>query len=143
MNNLYAVSIRYFLLMLFMLLITGVWMLLLHTSLSLEGFSNYYAEKSSFGLLEVVTPHLFAMGIVIFVLTHFLSLKNKNSSLESKVTLLLFAMMILSNISVFFITETTKWISVIKFSSTLAFLLLCMFVMFRVFKRTQRQQVIM
>jgi hypothetical protein len=136
MNNLYALSIRYFLLMLLMLISTGIWMLILHTTLEFESFSKYYVEKSSYGLLEVVTPHLFGMGIIIFILTHFLSLKKKNSKLEDKATLLLFSMSIILNISVFFITETTPWLAWLKLFSTLAFLGLSFFVMFRVWGRT-------
>ena len=136
MNNLYALSIRYFLVMLFMLISSGMWMLLLHSTLEFESFTNYYVQRSTFGLLEVVTPHLFGMGIIIFILTHFLSLKKKNSSLETKATLLLFSVSIVLNMSVFFITETTAWVSWIKLFSTLGFLGLSLFVMWRVWGRT-------
>ncbi|CAA6798718.1 MAG: Unknown protein [uncultured Sulfurovum sp.] len=121
--------------MLLMLLITGVWMLLLHTSLSIESFTDYYVQKSIFGLLEVVTPHLFAMGTVIFILTHFLSLKNKNSSFESKTTLILFSLMLISNLSMFFISETMAWLVWIKIISTFLFLIFSLFIMWRVVNR--------
>ena len=134
-NKLYKIVIHYFLLMLLMLLITGVWMLLLHTSLNIESFTDYYVKKSIFGLLEVVTPHLFAMGTVIFILTHFLSLKNKNSSFESKITLILFSLMLLSNLSMFFISETMAWLVWIKLLSTVLFLIFSLFIMWRVLNR--------
>jgi len=136
MNKDYKVSIRYFLLMSLMLLLTGIWMLLLHTSLSVDGFSNYYVQKSVFGLLEVATPHLFAMGTVIFILTHFLSLNRRNSSFESKLTLALFTVMIVSNLSGFIITEQTTYLVWVKIISTVLFLVFSLLSMWRVFLRT-------
>lgn len=136
MNKDYKVSIRYFLLMSLMLLLTGIWMLLLHTSLSVDGFSNYYVQKSVFGLLEVATPHLFAMGTVIFILTHFLSLNRRNSSFESKLTIALFTVMIVSNLSGFIITEQTTYLVWVKIISTVLFLVFSLLSMWRVFLRT-------
>ncbi len=135
MNKLNVLVIQYFLLMLLLLLITGTWMLLLHTSLSLENFTNYYVQKSVYGLLEVVTPHLFAMGTVVFILTHFLALKNKNSALESKLTLSLFTVMLVSNLSVFFISETMPWLVWVKLVATSLFLVLSLVIIWRVFFR--------
>lgn len=131
----YTITIRYFLLMFLMLLITGVWMLLLHTPLNLESLTDYYVQKSVFGLLEVATPHLFAIGSVIFILTHFLSLKNKNTPFETKITLILFGMVLLSNLSGFFITDTISWMIWIKIISTVLFLLFSLMIMWRVFWR--------
>lgn len=136
MKDIYAVVIRYFLLMFLMLLITGVWLLLLHSSLTLESFTNYYVQKTIFGLLEVVTPHLFAIGTTVFILTHFLSLNKKNSSYENKLTLTLFSSMLLSNLSVFFISEQSTWIIWIKLISTLLFLILSLLTIYKVFFRT-------
>ncbi|CAA6800606.1 MAG: Unknown protein [uncultured Sulfurovum sp.] len=134
-HTFYTVTIRYFLLMFLMLLITGIWMLLLHNSLSIESLTDYYVKKSLYGILDVLTPHLFAMGTVIFILTHLLSLKNKNSAFESKVTLLLFLVMLISNFSLFFITELTSWMIWVKLISTILFLLLSFLTMWRVLFR--------
>ena len=136
MNKDYKVSIRYFLLMTLMLLVTGIWMLILHTSLSLESFTNYYVEKSVFGLLEVATPHLFAMGTIVFIITHFLSLNRKNSSFESKLTIALFTVMLVSNFSGFFVTEQTTYLVWVKIVSTLLFFIFMLLVIWRVFFRT-------
>lgn len=135
MNHLYAIVIRYFLLMFLMLLITGTWLLLLHTTFSFESFTHYYVQKSLFGALEIVTPHLFAMGMVVFILTHFLSLKKKNTPLESKATSLLFTVTILLNVSMFCITTNSTWVAGLKLLATLAFLVLSVFVGWRVLKR--------
>ncbi|MCH9814735.1 MAG: hypothetical protein K0U47_12425 [Epsilonproteobacteria bacterium] len=68
----FAIVIRYFLLLTVLLLITGAWMFTLHTHWSVDGTTAYYTQKSFFGLLETVSPHLFGMSIIFFILTHFL-----------------------------------------------------------------------
>lgn len=138
MKDIYAVVIRYFLVMFLMLLVTGIWLLLLHTSLTVESFTEYYVKKSLFGLLEVVTPHLFAMGTTLFIVTHFLALNKKNTPYEDKLTLTLFTVMLVSNLSVFFITEQTTWIVWIKSLSTLLFLIFSLLTIYRVFLRTYK-----
>ena len=136
MKEIHAISIRYFLVMTFMLLATGVWLLLLHTSFTLESFTTYYVQKSLFGLLEILTPHLFAMGTVIFVLTHFLSLHKQNTVFENRLTLMLFLLMLISNFSGFLITESTTYLVWLKISSIILFLFFSLLTMWRVFYRT-------
>lgn len=135
MIQLYSIGIRYFLVMLLMLFITGIWLLLLHTSFSLEGFSNYYVQKSVFGLLEVATPHLFAMGTIMFILTHFLSLNKKYTFFETKLTLTLFTFMLISNISAFLITQNTAYMLWLKIISTVLFFVFSLLTIWRVLLR--------
>lgn len=129
MYQAYKVTINYFLIILLLMLVTGVWMVLLQTSLNLDNITDYYVNKSLLSILEVLTPHLFAMGTVVFILTHFLSLKNKNTALETQLSSLLFILMLLSNLSLFFITETTPWMVWVKLISLLfsLFLMWCVF----------------
>ncbi len=134
----YHLIIRYFLLMFLMLLITGIWLLLLNSSFSFESFTNYYVQKSVFGLLEIVTPHLFAMGIVIFILTHFLALNTKHTNFNNKITLTLFTFMLLSNLSSFFITQSTIYMIWLKIISILLLLLFSSLIIFKVCKRTRK-----
>ena len=134
----YHLIIRYFLLMFLMLLITGIWLLLLNSSFSFESFTNYYVQKSVFGLLEIVTPHLFAMGIVIFILTHFLALNTKHTNFNNKITLTLFTFMLLSNLSSFFITQSTTYMIWLKIISILLLLLFSSLIIFKVCKRTRK-----
>lgn len=116
-------------------MVTGVWMVFLQTSLDFHNITNYYVNKSLLGALEVLTPHLFGMGTVIFILTHFLSLKNKNTDFESQVSLMLFILMLISNLSVLFITESTPWMIWLKIISTSLFILFSIFITWRVFLR--------
>jgi len=135
MIHLYKVVIHYFLVMLFMLLVTGIWLVLLHSTLSLESFTSYYVQKSIFGLLEVITPHLFAMGTVVFILTHFLSLNKKNTPFESKLTLSLFSIMLISNLSGLLISENSTYFIWLKIISIIIFLVFSLLTMWRVFFR--------
>lgn len=137
MTNIYASTIRYFLIMLLMLLFSGFWMFIEHTSLNIQELTQYYAQKSLFGLLETVNPHLFGMGVVIFTLTHFLALKNKNTPLESKLSIGLFTVMIFSNLSGFFIEESTILIAWIKLGATLLLMILSSILIVKVYFRTR------
>lgn len=133
MNKHYSLTIRYFIIMLLLLFITGIWMLFLHTPLNVEAFTNYYINKSIFGLLEIITPHLFAMGTTIFILSHFLALKNKNSLFESKIAIMLFTTMLISNFAPLIITTTATWIIWLKIISTLLFILLSLLISWKIF----------
>lgn len=107
----YSTVIRYFLLLLSMLLLSGLWMFVQHTSV--DGVSAYYAKKSFFGLLETVTPHLFGMGVVFFILTHFFAVV-KGISKPSRLIAVLFIMMIVSNLSGFFIYQDSVILAFVK-----------------------------
>lgn len=120
-----------------MLLFSGFWMFIEHTSLNIQELTQYYAQKSLFGLLETVNPHLFGMGVVIFTLTHFLALKNKNTPLESKLSIGLFTVMIFSNLSGFFIEESTILIAWIKLGATLLLMILSSILIVKVYFRTR------
>ena len=137
MTTLYKNTIRYFLIMFSMLLFTGMWMFIEHTSLNIQELQNYYTPKSFFGLLETVSPHLFAMGMVTFILTHFLALKKRNSFIESKLTLILFLLMLSSNLSGFFINEDSFLLLWVKLFSTLLFFILSLSLIIKVYFRTK------
>ena len=137
MNGLYSLTLRYFLILLFMLLLTGLWMFIEHTNVEIIQLTDYYAKKSFLGLLETISPHLFAMGTILFIVTHFLALERKNTRVESVITVLLFIVMLLSNLSTFFIGHEFIVFSWVKLIFTLLFILFSLFVMLRVFFRTR------
>lgn len=128
LNALYIIIIRYFFIMITLLFFTGLWMFIEHTSLSIEGVMGYYAPKSFFGLLETVSPHLFGMSLVVFILTHFFAvIKGIN---QRKFWLFgLFALMLVSNLSGFFIDEGSLVSSVLKLGSTLLMIVGCFWLM--------------
>jgi hypothetical protein len=118
----YNIALRYFLVMTLLLLFTGVWMFVLNTSLSIEGTGAYYAPKSFHGMLDTVSPHLFGMGLIIFILTHFFAiLKGVKQENFRTFSLLFVLLMLLENLSGLFITEGGLIFSVIKLLSTLLF----------------------
>ncbi len=118
-----------------MLLATGMWMFTLHTTLSIGGVLEYYTPKTFFGLLETVSPHLFAMGVLVFVLTHFFAIiKEIEQKKYMWFSLWLFIFMILTNISGFFIGQESDFFALLKLISTLGFVLYSMWAMLKVYK---------
>ncbi len=118
----YSIALRYFFVMTVLLLFTGVWIFVLNTSLSIEGTSAYYAPKSFHGLLDTVSPHLFGMGLILFILTHFFAILKGVKQENFKTFSLLFILVLLvENLSVFFIVEDGIVFSVLKLLSTLLF----------------------
>lgn len=59
---LYVLPIKYMILFSIAILASGLWLFLLSTP----------TEKSLHNIIEVATPHFFAMGILIFIVAHFL-----------------------------------------------------------------------
>ena len=77
--HLYTIVIAYMLVYVVAILISGIWLFLLSQGLSssdmLETFIsvvNSPAPKSLHNFIEVATPHIFAMGSLIFVIAHFM-----------------------------------------------------------------------
>ncbi len=112
-------------------------MFIKHTGFEIVHVTDYYAKKSLLGLLETISPHLFAMGTVVFVVTHFLALEKENTKVESIISTLLFVVMLSSNLSAFFISYESHLFSWLKLLSILFFILFFLFVMLRVFFRTK------
>lgn len=118
----YHIVLKYFFLMTLLLLFTGVWMFVLNTSLSIEGIAAYYTPKSFYGLLETVNPHLFGMGLIIFILTHFFAILKGVKQENLKTFSALFVLVILvENVSGFFISEESLIFAVVKLLSMLLF----------------------
>lgn len=118
----YSLPIKYLLMMTFMLLGSGLWSFALHTSMSIEGIADYYAPKSAFGMLETVTPHLFGMGTLVFILTHFFAIvKGLDQKRYRSFSVMFFVAMLLTNFSGFFITAESIWFAWIKLITTLLF----------------------
>lgn len=124
-NRLYLLVMRYFFVLLLMLLLSGFWMFVEHTQLTIDGVMTYYSPKTVFGLLETVTPHLFGMGVVVFILTHFYTVvQGVYSQWRYLLALMLFALILLSNVSPFLIGENTFIIAILKFVSVITFIVL-------------------
>ncbi len=76
----YRIPIGYLLLFAFFIVASGIWLFLLPQGLSETGSLNAAlrqlgqspAAKSWQQFIEIATPHLFAMGALIFIVAHFL-----------------------------------------------------------------------
>jgi len=106
--HLYNIPIAYMLLYVVAILFSGVWLFLLSQGLAntdiLQTFTHIVTSpepKSLHNFIEVATPHMFAMGTLIFVVTHFMLFSTKVSKkLSLTVSLVLFSVA-LFNISAY------------------------------------------
>lgn len=102
----FNIPIAYLLLYSVAILATGVWLFLLSQGLnSSEGMAETLQKiiiapeaKSLHNLVEVATPHLFAMGMLIFVVAHFMLFSTKISQKISLVVALVVFILALLNI---------------------------------------------
>ena len=139
MNNvaLYSIPIRYMLIYVILILMSGLWLFLLSQGFdssesvisTLKNVITTPAHKSVEGLIEVVTPHLFAIGTLIFVTAHFMLFSTKISQKVSLiVAMLLFVFALLDIFAYFAITfglVVSGWIKLVAMSSfVLLFLLM-------------------
>ena len=84
--KLYNITIAYMLVYVVVILGTGLWLFLLSQGLGssdiIRTLSDIIAkpeQKSLHNFIEVATPHLFAIGILIFVVAHFMLFSTKIS----------------------------------------------------------------
>ena len=110
MKNLsfFHIPIAYLLLYTVVILSTGIWLFLLSQGLNgsegiiatLQHIITSPEAKSLHNLVEVATPHMFAMGMMIFVVAHFMLFSTKISQKTSLiVALVLFGLALLNIVS--------------------------------------------
>ena len=130
---LYTIPIRYMLIYVVLLLVSGLWLFLLSQGLDSSGsvmqtIKNVItspAHKSVEGLIEVATPHLFALGTLIFVVAHFMLFStNVSQKVSLMVAMILFALALFDIFSYFAITFGLLVSGWIKLVSMLLFVLL-------------------
>ena len=106
------------------ILVTGVWLFLLSQGLSssdilqtLTQIATLPEPKSLHNFIEVATPHMFAMGTLIFVVAHFMLFSTKISQRVSlRVAVLLFIVALLNILAYLFISfgvVVSGWIKLI------------------------------
>lgn len=110
---LYKIPITYLVLYAVLILASGVWLFLLSQGLDSAQSLNHTLKdiiytpeaKSVRGLIEVVTPHLFAMGMLIFVAAHFMLFSTRVSKKTTAVVaLIVFGLALLDIFSYFAIS---------------------------------------
>ena len=125
---LYSLPIRYMIIYVILILMSGVWLFLLSQGLecsesvmsTLKNVIVSPAEKSMEGLIEVATPHLFAIGTLIFVAAHFMLFSTKISqklSLIVAMALFIFALFdIFSYFAIAFGLVVSGWVKLVALS---------------------------
>lgn len=84
---LYTIPIGYMIVYVVLILISGLWLFLLSQGLdssegifeTLKNIIDAPETKSLEGIIEVATPHVFAMGSLVFVVAHFMLFSTKVS----------------------------------------------------------------
>ncbi len=92
---LYKLPIRYMLVYTLLILFSGIWIFLLSHEL------NVPLKISLQSFIEIATPHLFAIGTLIFIVTHFLLFSSKIKHKTSRILSLMLFVMALLNILVY------------------------------------------
>jgi hypothetical protein len=130
---LYSIPIRYMLIYVVLILVSGLWLFLLSQGLDSSGsvmntIKNVISTpevKSLEGIIEVATPHIFAIGTLIFVSAHFMLFSTKISQKASLVVaMILFTFALFDIFSYFAITFGLLVSGWIKLLSMLLFVLL-------------------
>ena len=130
MKNLsfFHIPIAYLLLYTIMILATGIWLFLLSQGLNgsegivstLQHIVASPESKSLHNLVEVATPHMFAMGMMIFVVAHFMLFSTKISQKTSLIVALILFTLALFNIvsygAISFGFLMTGWVKLISMS---------------------------
>ncbi|QOR62424.1 hypothetical protein ACM66Z_02825 [Sulfurovum sp. ST-21] len=122
---LYRLPIGYMLLYTLLILASGVWLFLLGQGLgengsivqTLNSLVSAPVQKSLYQFVEIATPHLFAMGTLIFVTAHFMLFSTKISQKFSlKVAMLLFTAALL-DIAAYLLISTglvvSGWVKIV------------------------------
>jgi len=134
--KLYHIPIAYMLVYVVAILATGVWLFLLSQGLgssdivqTLTQIATLPEPKSLHNFIEVATPHLFAIGSLIFVVAHFMLFSTKVSqrfSLRVSVLLFIVAFLnILAYLLIIFGVVVSGWIKLLSLGVfVLLFLLL-------------------
>ena len=100
--HLYSIAIAYMLLYIAGVLLSGVWLFLLSQGMegsilhAVASLIDSPAAKSWHNFIEIATPHLFGMGLSLFVVAHFLLFSTKIPQWWSlRFAVVLFAVMFL------------------------------------------------
>jgi len=137
--KLYHIPIAYMLVYVVAILATGMWLFLLSQGLgssdivqTLTQIATLPEPKSIHNFIEVATPHMFAMGTLIFVVAHFMLFSTKFSQKFSLIVSLLLFVVALLNISAYLFISlgvvVSGWIKLLSLGLfvLLFLLLLCM-----------------
>lgn len=139
--SLYKIPIAYMLVYVVLILCTGVWLFLLSQGLNssdgvmstIMSIVNSPEPKSLHNFIEVAAPHMFAIGAMVFVASHFMLFSTKISQKTSLIVSMLLFVLALLNIfsysAIIFGFLVSGWIKLLSISIfVLLFLLMLLMV---------------
>ena len=139
--SLYKIPIAYMLVYVVFILSTGIWLFLLSQGLNssdgvmstIMSIVNSPEPKSVHNFIEVAAPHMFAIGAMVFVVSHFMLFSTKilqKTSLIVSMLLFIFALLnIFSYSAITFGFLVSGWIKLLSISIfILLFLLMLLMV---------------
>jgi|GEM_PF-1214831 len=150
-TNFYIIPIVYMLLYTVAILVTGIWLFLLSQGLGDEsiGVTLYHiieapVLKSIYGLMEVATPHLVSMGILIFLVAHFLLFStNVSKAFSKKISIILFITAFANILAYFMISFglfSSGWLKLLLMGSfVLLFVFVLLLVAFSLFSNHSKE----
>jgi len=123
--KLYNIPIAYMLLYVLAMLATGIWLFFLSQGLGSSDIMQTLSQivtkpelKSLHNFIEVATPHLFAIGTLIFVVAHFMLFSTKISQRVSLVVatlLFVFALLnVVAYLPIIFGLVVSGWIKLVS-----------------------------
>ena len=136
MTKTYKYSIIYFLAFSLLLMLSGFLLFEYKIGFSVAQISSYYLgnedrfinPQTSSSIIKILTPHIFAFGLFIMVLLHFLIFtKKRNSKTLKTVIYLTFISAVLELLSPFGIINNVELFAYVKLLSFITFELLILF----------------
>ena len=116
--HLYHIVIAYMLVFVLAILVSGVWLFLLSQGLSssdiletLKTVVHSPDPRSLHSFIEVATPHMFSMGVLLFVVTHFMLFSTRVSQKFSLTVSLLLFTTAFFNISAYLVISIGLFVS--------------------------------
>ncbi|RLA69686.1 MAG: hypothetical protein DRG09_05190 [Epsilonproteobacteria bacterium] len=135
--HLYHIPIAYMLLYVVAILISGIWLFLLSQGLAsadilqtLTHIATTPEPKSLHNFIEVATPHMFAIGTLIFVVAHFMLFStNVSKKFSLRISLMLFTVALFNVLAYLFISFGLVVSGWIKLFSLALFVLVFLFML--------------
>ena len=150
-THLYIIPIFYMVLFTVAILASGIWLFLLSQGLAEGSFTSTLSHiiespvsKSVHGLVEVITPHLVSMGILIFLVAHFLLFSTKVSKRFSKKLSIALFITAFANIFAYFLISfdvvASGWVKLFVMGAfVLLFVFVLLLVLFSLFSNHSKE----
>ena len=142
-NSAYKVAISYFILFCLLLLGSGAWIFAQKIGFSYHSVLSYYlgdtatfaSPKTYEGVLKTILPHIFAFGLFVMVVLHFVIFTTKRNTKEFSVLIYLaFLSAFFEIFSPFMILEGFEFFAYIKIFSFFLFEGTVLYTLFILFK---------